>query len=46
MFVSDVRYMDGRLGFVDEEDMAWIMDDYGNLMRVPFSLPSWFWQEA
>lgn len=41
-----MNYIDGRLGFVDGDDMAWTMDDFGSLVRVPFSLPIWYWQEV
>jgi hypothetical protein len=41
------QYMDDRLGFVETvSDTAWAMDDFGMLVRVPFSLPDfWFWRE-
>jgi hypothetical protein len=41
------QYMDDRLGFVETvSDTAWTMDDFGMLVRVPFSLPDfWFWRE-
>jgi hypothetical protein len=38
--------MDDRLGFVGEDDDSWVMDDFGNLVRVPFTIPSWFWQDV
>lgn len=38
-------YMDDRLGFVEtESDTAWMMDDYGMLVPVRFSLPQWNFQ--
>lgn len=39
-----MTYMDDRLGFVDANDSAWVMDDFGQLVRVPFTLPQWFFQ--
>lgn len=40
-------YMDDRLGFVElESDTAWTMDDFGALIRVPFTIPGWYWQEV
>lgn len=39
-------YMDDRLGFVDDQDAAWTMDDFGSLVPVPFTLPAWYWQEV
>ena len=40
-------YMDDRIGFYERiSDTAWVMDDYGNLVRVSFCLPVWFFQEV
>lgn len=39
-------YMDDRLGFCEvDSDTAWVMDCYGELVRVPFAMPQWYWQE-
>lgn len=39
-------YDDQRLGFVDTvTDRAYVMDDYGNLVRVPFIIGHWYWSE-
>lgn len=36
-------YFEGRLGFCEvESDTAWIVDDYGTLVEVPYSLPLWY----
>jgi hypothetical protein len=40
-------YMNDRLGFVDSyTDWAYVMDDYGNLVHVPFCLGMFYWQEV
>ena len=40
-----MNYMDDRLGFVDEFDCAWVMDDFGELVAVDFCLPCWFFND-
>lgn len=41
-----MEYMDDRLGFVDVFDHAWIMNDFGTLIKVPFCIPYWYWQDT
>lgn len=39
-------YLDDRLGFTDIlNDIAYVMDDYGTLIEVPYCIGSWYWQE-
>lgn len=40
-----MKYMDDRLGFVSEDDQAFVMDDFGDLHQVPFCLPAFFFNE-
>lgn len=38
-----IVYFDCRTGMYDTiTDMAYITDNYGNLVTVPFSFPHWF----
>jgi hypothetical protein len=41
-----MKYMDDHLGFIGDDDEAYVMDDYGYLTWVPFSLPSAYFQSA
>jgi hypothetical protein len=37
--------MDDRLGLVDPiTDRAFVMNDFGDAIEVPFSLPRWYFQ--
>ena len=40
-----MKYMDDRLGFVSDEDECYVMDDFGALVWVPFSIGLWFFSE-
>ena len=37
--------LDDCLGYVDEFDFAYVMDNYGNAVRVPFSLGVYYFQD-
>ena len=40
-----LHWMDDRLGLIDTiSDEAFVMDDFGNAVWVPFSLPGWYFQ--
>jgi hypothetical protein len=42
-----MNYMDDHFGLVDREtDLAYVMDDFGEAIEVPFSLPAYYWQDA
>lgn len=42
-----LTYMDDHFGLVDlVQDLAYVMDDYGDAVCVPFGLPSYYWQEV
>jgi hypothetical protein len=41
-----LKYMDDRLGFVDtKSDQAYVMDDFGNAIWVPFCLFATYFSE-
>lgn len=45
MMMANLTYMDGWFGLVDRcEDLAYVQDDFGDAVLVPFCLPSFFWQ--
>lgn len=47
MAIRGLEYMDDRLGFVDTTtDQSYMMDDFGNLKRVPFDIGGFYFQEA
>lgn len=40
------EYMDDRLGFVDTiSDQAYVMDDFGNAVSVPFTMQYLYFSE-
>jgi len=42
-----MTYLDDRLGLMDNYDQAYVMDNYGNAVRVAWSLPDWwFWRDV
>jgi len=41
-----LKYMDDRLAFVADDDTAYVMDDFGTLRAVPFTLPAFFFNET
>jgi hypothetical protein len=44
--VNALVWTSDRLGMLDvEQDEAYVMDEFGTLVWVPFSLPSWYFQE-
>lgn len=47
MYKGRLVYFSQRLGFYEPlTDHAYVMDDYGNAVRVPYTLPIWYWQEV
>lgn len=40
------KYMDDRIGFFSyPDDDAYVMDDFGVLVEVPWTLETFYWQE-
>ena len=45
--MDNLRYMYDRLGFIGVfDDHAYMMDDFGNAVPVPFSLGLWYFQDS
>ena len=45
MTSSELVYMLGHFGLYEYiNDWAYVMDDFGNAVRVPFNLPQWYFQ--
>lgn len=41
-----LEYMDDHFGLIHREsDMAYVMNELGDAIWVPFGLPNFYWQE-
>jgi hypothetical protein len=44
---NELAYMDDHFGLVDaKNDRAYEIDDFGNAVEVPWSVQSYYWQDA